>query len=127
MRKYPCSFMFQQITCIPQVVTITNLLHPPDDPIFPIRLVIPSPTRITHHQDNLFHRITQSPNRPHIDNPISTSPSESSKITTPKCMCAVSTSQYRFQFTVSIPTGCPHITSGYPISENTHTKNINFD
>ena len=83
--------------------------------------------RITHQQDNPVHRITQSPNRPHIDNPISTSPSESSKITTPKCMCAVSTSRYRFQFTVSIPTWCPHTTSGHPISENTHTKNINFD
>ena len=65
------------------------------------------PSWITHHQDNPVTRITQSPNRPHIDNPISPSPSESSKITTPKCMCAVSTSQYRFQFTVSIPTWCP--------------------
>ena len=47
-----------------------------------------------HHQDNPVTRITQSPNRPHIDNPISTSPSESSKLPS-KCMCAVSTSQYR--------------------------------
>ena len=67
-------------------------------------------------QDNPVHRITQSPNRPHIDNPISTSPSESSKITT-QSVCVQyqlhgidSNSRYRFQRGVPIShRGIPYL------------------
>lgn len=76
MRKYPCSFMFQQITCIPQVVTITNLLSSSGRPNLPNQTGYTIPSWITQstgypsHQDNLVpepttHRHPISPS-PHL-------------------------------------------------------------
>ena len=120
MRKYPCSFMFQQITCIPQVVTITNLLHPPDDSIFPIRLVIPSPSWITQspgypsHQDIPVTKPTTH-RYPHL--PISTHLRQSHQKLPPQSVCVQyqlhgidSNSRYRFQRGVPIShRGIPYL------------------
>ena len=105
--------MFQQITCIPQVVTITNLLSSSGRPN------LPNQTGYTSHQDNPVTRITQSPNRPHIDIPISPSPHlrQSHQKLPPQSVCVQyqlhgidSNSRYRFQRSVPIShRGIPYL------------------
>ena len=108
--------MFQQITCIPQVVTITNLLSSSGRPN------LPNQTGYTSHQDNPVTRITQSPEptthrQPHL--PISPSPHlrQSHQKLPPQSVCVQyqlhgidSNSRYRFQRSVPIShRGIPYL------------------
>ena len=86
------------------------------DPSFPVRPVIPSPSWITQPRTDTS-RITQAHTSVRV-----------TKAYHPECRCAVSISLYRLSISLyRFPRGYPQIPSGCPISENTHTKNISFD